>query len=172
MPFFPGQPSISMEIETSFLRGPLLTCSSHISAREPVPQLCSEQRGYIYPVSWQVVPKEPLHWILSPQNVKQRADLDSPSLAWMSPEAAFLLPGTNENLSNRLFLFLSSSYFFLSIFFSVCVKVLSSECCWEWSCQKWKRQGKIKCYSHRLQLKVYDACLPPRAHARNIAPCL
>ena len=84
MPFFPGQPSISMEIETSFSRGPLLTCSSHISAREPVPRLCSEQRGYIYPVSWQVVPKEPLHWTLSPQNVKQRANLDSPSQAWMS----------------------------------------------------------------------------------------
>ena len=117
MPFFPGQPSISMEIETSFLRGPLLTCSLHISAGEPVPRLCSEQRGYIYPVSWQVVPKEPFHWTLLPQNVKQRTNLDSPSLAWMSPEAAFLLPGTNENLSNRLFLFLSSSYFFLSIFF-------------------------------------------------------
>ena len=68
--FFYVQPGISMEIETSFFRGPLLTSPSHISIGESVPGLCSEERGYIHPVSWQVVPKELLHRTLSLQNVK------------------------------------------------------------------------------------------------------
>lgn len=70
MRFFYVQPRISMEIETSFFRGPLLTSPSHIRIGESVPGLCSEERGYIYPVSWQVVPKELRHWTLSLQNVK------------------------------------------------------------------------------------------------------
>lgn len=127
MRFFPVQPSISMEIETSFLRGPLLTSSSDIRAGESVPGLCSEQRGYIYPVSQQVVPKKPLHWTLWPQNVKLPAILNSPGLAWMSREQAdFFIPGTNKNLSNCFFLFLSSSFFFsFNILFCLCE---SSKC--------------------------------------------
>lgn len=48
---------ISMEIETSFFRGPLLTSPSHISIGESVPGLCSEETGHIHPASWQVVPR-------------------------------------------------------------------------------------------------------------------
>lgn len=44
--FFSVQARISMEIETSFFRGPLLTSPSHISIGEWVPGPCSEERGH------------------------------------------------------------------------------------------------------------------------------
>lgn len=118
--FFYVQPRISMEIETSSFRGPLLTSPSHISIGESVPGLCSEERRYIYPVSWQVVPKELLHWTLSLQNVKHsgRRGFSQPG-SDVSGAAAFLILGTNMNLSNLLlfffFFFPSFSYSFLSV---------------------------------------------------------
>lgn len=106
-----------MEIETSFFRGLLLTSPSHISIGESVPGPCSEERGSIYPVSWQVLPEELLHWTLSLQNVQHsgRCGFALPG-SDVCGAAAFLILGTNMNLSNLLlFLF----FFFFPLPFHI-----------------------------------------------------
>lgn len=147
--FFSVQARISMEIETSFFRGPLLTSPSHISIGESVPGPCSEERG-IHPASWQVVPRSSARDLTAPEC----RPFPGPGLQQArAPRGAvvFLIRGTAENLSN---LSLSLSSFFCTfntLLLSVWKHQVLNAAENEGSCQKSERKEKIQCYPQQQQ---------------------